>query len=167
MKKLFILFAFTVFGYTATAQGVFKIGATAGVAVSDANDVADWALGVDAYYMIEKEDAFINFGPTVGFRNFFMKDDAGIADDNVQFVPIAGAARLKLFGILSGGVDLGYALAISSDVYDGGFYYRPIVGIDIADTIEINVSIESISLKNDAGDKTNWGNFNVGFLFEF
>ncbi|SDS22793.1 hypothetical protein SAMN04515667_1699 [Formosa sp. Hel1_31_208] len=157
MKKLLVLFAFALFGYTATAQGVFKIGATAGVAVSDAGDVADWALGVDAYYMIEKVDAVINFGPTIGFRNFFMSVD-GV--DDAQFLPIAGAARLKLFGILSGGVDVGYALGIS-DYLDGGFYYRPTVGIDIADAIELNASFESIS------DAATWGNLNVGILFEF
>lgn len=158
MKKLVVLFAFALFGYTATAQGVFKIGATAGIAVSDAGDVADWALGVDAYYMIEKEDAVINFGPTVGFRNFFMSVD-GV--DDAQFLPIAGAARLKLFGILTGGADLGYAVGIN-DGNDGGFYYRPVVGIDIADTIELNVSFESIS-----NDGVTWGNLNAGILFEF
>jgi len=158
MKKLVVLFVIAVFGYTATAQGVFKIGATAGVAVSDAGDVADWALGVDAYYMFEKVDAVINFGPTVGFRNFFMSEDAF---DDGQFLPVAAAARLKLFGILTGGADLGYAVGIN-DGNDGGFYYRPVVGIDIADTIELNVSFESIS-----NDGVTWGNLNAGILFEF
>jgi len=158
MKKLVVLFVIAVFGYTATAQGVFKIGATAGVAVSDAGDVADWALGVDAYYMFEKVDAVINFGPTVGFRNLFMSEDAF---DDGQFLPVAAAARLKLFGILTGGADLGYAVGIN-DGNDGGFYYRPVVGIDIADTIELNVSFESIS-----NDGVTWGNLNAGILFEF
>ena len=157
MKKLVLVFVVALFGYTATAQGVFKIGGTVGVAVSDAGDVADWALGIDAYYMFEKEDAFINFGPTVGFRNFFMSVD-GVND--AQFLPIAGAARLKLFGILSGGADVGYALGIS-DYLDGGFYFRPVVGIDIADAIEINASFETVS------DAANWGNLNVGILLEF
>jgi len=159
MKKLLLITAISVFGILSmNAQGVFKIGATAGVAASDAGDIADWALGVDAYYMFEKEDAILNFGPTVGFRNFFTSIE-GI--DDGQFLPIAGAARLKLFGILNGGVDVGYALGIN-DGNDGGFYYRPVVGIDIADTIELNVSFESIS-----NDGATWGNFNAGILFEF
>ena len=157
MKKLaFLLVAFIAL-QGLNAQGVFKLGATAGVAVSDAGDVADWALGVDAYYMFEKQDAVINFGPTVGFRNFFMSLD-GL--DDAQFMPLAGAARLTLFGILTGGADLGYAVGIS-DYLDGGFYFRPVVGIDIADTIELNASYESIS------DEATWGNLNVGILFEF
>ena len=160
MKKLLII-ALVLFGYTATAQGVFKIGATAGVAASDAKEISDWALGVDAYYMFEAEDAILNFGPTVGFRNFFMSEDL----DDVQFLPLAGAARIKLFGILNAGVDLGYAVAIS-DFVDGGLYYRPVVGLDIADTIELNVSFESISSSNNTND-VNWGNINVGVLFEF
>lgn len=159
MKKLFFVAFVALFSSTMmTAQGVFKIGATAGVAVSDAGDIADWALGVDAYYMFEKVDAVINFGPTVGFRNFFMSED--VFDDG-QFLPVAAAARLKLFGILTGGADLGYAVGINEG-NDGGFYYRPVVGIDIADTIELNVSFESIS-----NDGVTWGNFNAGILFEF
>ena len=157
MKKTFVLLAFLIIGFTVNAQGFLKVGATAGIAVSDAGDIADWALGVDAYYMIEKQDAVINFGPTIGFRNFFMSN-SGV--DDAKFLPIAGAARLKLFGIFTGGVDVGYALGISDNL-DGGFYYRPILGIDIADTIEINASLETIS------DNANWGNFNLGILIEF
>ena len=111
--------------------------------------------------MFEAEDAILNFGPTVGFRNFFMSEDL----DDVQFLPLAGAARIKLFGILNAGVDLGYAVAIS-DFVDGGLYYRPVVGLDIADTIELNVSFESISSSNNTND-VNWGNINVGVLLEF
>ena len=48
-------------------------------------------------------DAVINFGPTVGFRNFFLSEDAF---DDGQFLPVAAAARLKLFGILTGGADV-------------------------------------------------------------
>ena len=158
MKRLLLFTAVLLFGLSnLNAQGVFKIGATAGAAVSDAGDIADWALGVDAYYFLTNIDAPIEFGLTAGFRNFFMSDDAV---DDAQFLPIAAAARLKLFGILSGGADVGYAVGIS-DYLDGGFYFRPVVGIDIADTIEINASFEGIS------DVATWGNLNLGILFEF
>ena len=70
MKKVLLVLSLALFSYTVSAQGVFKIGATVGVAASDADEIADWALGVDAYYMFAKEDAFLNIGPTIGFRNF-------------------------------------------------------------------------------------------------
>ena len=158
MKKLLFVTAIAVLSLTSMNAQTFKVGATAGVAVSDAGDVADWALGVDAYYYFTDIDAPIEFGATAGFRNFFMSED--VFDDG-QFLPVAAAARIKLFGIVSGGADLGYAVGIN-DGNDGGFYYRPVVGIDIADTIELNVSFESIS-----NDGVTWGNLNAGILFEF
>lgn len=143
------------------AQGVFKLGGSVGLASSDAGDVSDWSLGIDAYYMFGYNDAFLSFGPTVGFRNFFMKNDNHLLyRDDAQFVPVAGAARVKVFGIFTGGIDVGYAFGIT-DYLDGGFYVRPIAGIDVADFIEINVSYENYS------DKLNWGNANIGVLFEF
>jgi len=157
MKKLLLVAALAVFSFTSMNAQTFKIGASAGVAVSDAGDVADWALGVDAYYYFTDVDDVVELGVNAGFRNFFMSEDAF---DDGQFLPLAAAARIKLFGIVSGGADLGYAVGIN-DGNDGGFYYRPVVGIDIADTIELNVSFESIS-----NDGVTWGNLNAGILIE-
>jgi hypothetical protein len=67
---------------------------------------------------------------------------------------------LKIFGVLSGGADVGYAVGIS-DYLDGGFYIRPIIAVDVLNILELNMSYESIS------DEGTWGNFNVGFLFQF
>ena len=100
-----------------------------------------------------------------GFRNYFGDEvEAGgvtVEFDDWQFVPLAAAARLKLFGVLTGGADVGYALGMN-DGNDGGFYFRPVAGIDIADTIELNTSYEGVAL-----DGTTWGAWNVGILFEF
>ena len=142
----------------------FKIGASLGLPTADASDFTSLVLGVDAYYYFTDIDAPIEFGLNAGFRNFF-GDEIEVLGQNVdfedaQFLPIAAAARLKIFGTLSGGLDAGYALGIS-DGLDGGFYFRPVVGIDIADTIELNASYESIL------DAATWGNLNVGILFEF
>lgn len=158
MKKLLLSTLIVVLSFTSMNSQTFKIGASAGVAASDAGDIADWALGVDAYYYLTNVDAIVEIGVNAGFRNFFMSDDAF---EDGQFLPLAAAARLKLFGILSGGVDLGYALGIN-DGNDGGFYFKPVVGIDIADTVELTGSFESIS-----NDGVTWGNINVGILFEF
>ncbi len=165
MRKIILvwaaLFAFSI-GH---AQGVFKIGAVGGLPTGDAADFSSFGLGADLYYMFGHEDSWLNFGPTVGFRNYFGKDyeilGQTVAGDDVQFLPLAGAFRGKFLGLVNFGSDLGYAVGIN-DGNDGGFYFRPIVGIDIADAIELNVSYEGVVL-----DGASWSAFTAGILFEF
>jgi hypothetical protein len=158
MKKALFICLAVLFYSGLQAQGVFKIGVVAGIPTADAGDISNFVLGADAYYMFEKEDAILNFGPTVGIRNYFGEEiSEGISVDDGQFLPIGGAARVTLLGVLTGGVDVGYAVGIS-DFLDGGFYFRPVVGLDILDILELNASYESIS------DAATWGNFNIGLL---
>ena len=158
MKKVLVICLAMLFYSGLKAQGVFKIGVVAGVPTADAGDISNFVLGADAYYMFEKEDAILNFGPTIGIRNYFGDEiSPGISVDDGQFLPIGGAARVTLLGVLTGGVDVGYAVGIS-DFLDGGFYFRPVVGLDILDILELNASYESIS------DAATWGSFNIGLL---
>ncbi|WP_193711168.1 hypothetical protein [Salegentibacter sp. BLCTC] len=161
MKKLTLLIVF-IFGITTAMNSqTFKLGASAGIPTADAGDISSFVLGVDAYYYFTNVDAFAELGLNAGFRNYFGEEISdGIEIDDTQFLPLAAAARLKLFGILSGGADIGYAIGIS-DFVDGGFYFRPVVGIDIADTIELFASYEVIA------DEATWGSLNAGILFEF
>lgn len=165
MRKVFLVIV-AVFGFTvAQAQGVFKAGVVAAMPTGDAADISSFGLGADLYYMFGREDYWLNFGPTVGFRNYFGKDyeilDQTIKGDDAQFLPLAGAFRGKILGLINWGSDIGYAVGIN-DGNDGGFYFRPIVGLDIADTIELNISYESVSLDGGA-----WQAFSAGILFEF
>jgi hypothetical protein len=170
MKK-FLLAALLVLGMSSMyGQGVFKVGAVLALPTGDASDVSSFGLGADVYYMFGKEDAWLNFGPTVGLRYYFGKEteiSSGsttitVDADDVQFLPLAGAFRAKAFGLLNWGADIGYAVGLGPDGNDGGFYLRPIAGIDIADTIEVNASYELISL-----DGGNWNALTFGILFEF
>jgi len=158
MKKLLFTFIAVLSFAGLQAQGVFKIGVVAGIPTADAADISTFVLGADVYYMFEKEDAVLNFGPTVGLRNYFGDEiSPGITIDDGTFLPIGGAARVTLLGVLTGGIDVGYAVGIS-DYLDGGFYFRPVVGLDILDILELNASYESVS------DAATWGNFNIGLL---
>jgi hypothetical protein len=159
MKNVFYILLFCLFGVSLHSQ-TFKIGGSIGLPAADAADISTLAIGIDAYYYFTDVDAVVEIGATAGFRNFFGDEIAGFAIEDAQFLPLAGAARIKLFGVLSGGLDVGYALGIS-DGLDGGLYYRPVVGLDLADTIELTASFEGIS------DAATWGNFNVGVLLEF
>ncbi|OZV69914.1 hypothetical protein [Winogradskyella aurantia] len=164
MKRIALLLTVAMISTFALQAQTFKVGATLGLPAADAADISSFVLGVDAYYYFTDIDSFIEIGATAGFRNFFGKEEDILGQtvqfDDAQFIPVAAAARLKLFGIVSGGADLGYAFGVS-DFLDGGFYFRPVVGVDIADTIELNASYENIS------DAATWGNINVGVLFEF
>lgn len=158
MKKVLLtLTAVFALSMSVKAQGNFEIGAAIGFPTADAADISDFMIAIDAYYMFKQEDAFINLGPTVGFRNFFV--DFGDLDNGV-FLPVGAAARLTIFGVLRGGADAGYAIGIT-DYLDGGFYFRPIVGIDILDTLELNASWEHI------WDEATWGSFQIGAKLEF
>ncbi len=164
MRKLLLAAFIAVFSVTVMQAQTFKIGATAGLPSADASNFSSFVLGIDAYYYFTDIDDFINIGGTVGYRNFF-GDDVNILGltvpvDDAQFLPVAVAARLKIFGLFGAGADIGYAFGLS-DGLDGGFYFRPVLTFDIWDAIELNMSYESIT------DFANWGNFNVGVLFQF
>lgn len=168
-KGILLLIALATSSLMQAQGGVFKLGVIAGITTHD-SDVTDfWGamLGADAYYMFENEDAIINFGPTVGLRNYFGKEvSSGISVDDATFIPLGAAARLTLFGILTGGADAGYAIGLT-DGLDGGFYFRPIVGIDILDILELNASYETIfGVGNGDGvvDGVSFGNLNIGLL---
>lgn len=154
-KSILLLFALTIYSGI-QAQGVFKIGGNIGVGVSDAGDIADFSLGADAYYMFEKVDAVLNFGPTIGFQNFFT--DFSDAKDAL-FLPVGVAGRVKVLGTLDVGVDVGYALGLT-DYLDGGFYFRPTAGLDLFNTVELYLTYMQIY------DAATWGNVAVGLLIE-
>ena len=164
-----ILTLFAVFAFAfAQGQGVFKAGAVVALPVGDAGDLSSFGLGADLYYMFGQEDSWLNFGPTVGFRHYFGKDfeilGQTVSAEDSQFLILAGAFRTKVGGIVNLGSDIGYAVrGWIDDGNTGGFYFRPIVGFDIADTIELNVSYENVSL-NGGGS---WSAFTAGILFEF
>ncbi|WP_194766448.1 hypothetical protein [Tamlana sp. I1] len=163
MKKLLFTSIIALFAMCSMNAQTFKIGGSVGLPMGDASDFYSFTLGADVYYYFTDIDDLIEIGGTAGFRNFFAKDFevAGqtIEGEDAQFLPVAAAARIKLFGLFSGGIDLGYAIGLT-DGLDGGLYFRPVISFDIADTIELLASYENIS------DDGSIGNLNVGVLFQ-
>lgn len=164
MKKILLTLVAVLAFYAVQAQGNFQIGGAIGFPTADAADVSDFMFSLDAYYMFKKEDAFLNLGPTVGYRHFFGKDitigDETASIDDGTFLPIGAAGRITIFGTLRAGADAGYAIGLA-DFLDGGFYFRPMVGLDILDFIELNAAWENI------WDEATWGSFQIGAKFEF
>ncbi|MBU2949265.1 hypothetical protein KO493_00940 [Tamlana agarivorans] len=164
MKKLLITAVIALFTFGAMNAQTFKIGGSLGIPVGDASDFYSVAVGADAYFYFTDIDDLISIGGTAGFRNFFGKEYDTVLgtfqSEDSLFLPVAGAARIKLFGMISGGIDLGYAIPLS-DFLDGGLYFKPVVSVDLANRIELFVSYESIS------DYINYGILNCGILFQF
>tara|TARA_R110002012_G_scaffold206357_1_gene376114 strand:- start:27528 stop:28037 length:510 start_codon:yes stop_codon:yes gene_type:complete len=169
MKKLLFMAAFAAFGLSTTfAQGSFKVGVNFALPIGDAGDVSSFSLGLDAAYLIEISEKF-EVGGATGFTNAFGKTESlsvlgfEVESDfeDVQFIPVAAAARFNATGKLYLGADVGYAIGIN-DGNDGGFYYRPRVGYSFTDMIGANVSYTGISA--DGGD---WSTIGLGVEFTF
>ena len=170
MKKLLLFAVVAVFGLSnMNAQGGFKVGANAALPIGDAGDYSSFSSGVDVAYFFDVSDKFI-VGAASGFTNAFGKTedvrigsvDVEYSYDDVQFMPIAAAARFLATDKFYAGADLGYAIGISDD-NDGGFYYRPSIGIDMnGGSKEFNISYFAVS-----GDTATYSSVLAGFLILF
>lgn len=146
-----------VFAYTANAQ--FSAGATLGLPTGDASDVSSFALGIDVNYMFESESD-LSFGFASGYLVYFGDEVGGVDVDNFSFLPIAAAARFAASDKFSIGVDLGYAVGLSPDGNEGGFYYRPSVAYAVSEKVSINMSYSGIT-----DDGFTASNIGLGILF--
>lgn len=129
----------------------FRAGLNAGIITGEVADFYSFSLGMDLQYVwgLSKE---IDLGLATGFNNAFGEEESSTNGGNtittefanLQYIPIAAALRIyPSYGFKLGG-DLGYAIGVSNG-FDGGFYYRPMIGVDINGTTELNVSYSAIS----------------------
>ncbi len=160
MKKLCIVVVLVVFSLTSlNAQGNFNLGLNVGLPTGDVSDAYSFVLGIEANYLFEVSDDF-EVGPSASFVNYFGESIGSFEIDDASFLPIAGAARYNASEKVVLGADLGYAIGISPDGNDGGFYYRPMVGFNITDTIMLQATYSGVSV-----DGGTFGNFGVGAMF--
>ena len=148
MKKLLLCAAIAVFVLTSVnAQGGLKAGINVGLVPGDFSDVASFNLTLDAAHLWEVSDQ-IEVGAVTGFSQTFTKEIDGFETNDVQFLPIAAAARLSISEEFTVGVDLGYAVGINEG-NDGGFYYAPRVQYSISESLDIVAAYRGVSI--DAG----------------
>ena len=154
MKHFLLCIAIAIFGFSnMNAQG-FKLGGNVGIPVGDASDFYNFNIGLDVNFLWETSSSF-DVGIATGFSNGFGEEDF----DDAQFLPIAAAGRFNASENFKIGADLGYAIGIN-DGNDGGFYYRPMVGYDVSENIELNLSYSGVSL-----DGWTWSTINLGVMF--
>jgi len=164
MKKL--IFTLFILAFAISAHAQLKVGINAGAPIGDYSDIYSFNLGADVYYMFgSNPDAFLKFGAASGFMNYFGSETDILGQtvefDDAQYIPVAGVARITLFGILTFGPDVGYAVSLN-DSDASGFYWRSVLGLDFANRVEIDTFYHSISV-----DGTTLGTIGLALLFEF
>ncbi|WP_396637299.1 hypothetical protein [Maribacter sp. R77961] len=171
MKRFYIAIFLMVASFSAEAQidrTNFRAGVNAGLVVGDFSEAYSLTLGIDIYqhWGVSRE---LDLGIATGFSNAFgEKESSSVGGvtvqtefDNAQFIPIAGSLRIYPTSGFKIGADVGYAIGLNEG-NDGGFYYRPSMGIDVSGgTTEINVSYFSVN-----GD-ANFSTALLGFLILF
>lgn len=160
MKKLLLLVCIVLAGYSAKAQ--FTAGVAGGLPIGDAGDLATFSIAVDLGYLFEISDSF-SAGPTTGFSHSFGDEITILGTtfevEDVQFVPLAAAARVEVADSFTLGGDVGYAIGIN-DGNDGGFYYSPRAQYSVSELIDIVFAYRGVSL-----DGGSWDIISLGLEF--
>ena len=65
-------------------------------------------------------------------------------------MPLSFAVRFTLFRTLTFGPDLGYAISLNADL-TGDLYLKGVIGLDIANFIEVNLFISNVYQGENAG----------------
>ncbi|MCR9182362.1 MAG: hypothetical protein NXH73_05500 [Flavobacteriaceae bacterium] len=146
MKKVLLIAAIAVFGFTsvqAQEEG-FKAGITLGLPIGDVSDGYTFNASLDLAYLFDIADSF-QVGPALGYSHYFGDEVLGFEIDDATFLPIAASARFFASEDFFFGADLGYAVGLSPDGNDGGFYYKPKVGYNLG-SVAILASYSGISV---------------------
>lgn len=158
MKKLLFLVAVVAASFTANAQGQFNAGVNLGLPVGDASDTSSFAFGIEANYLFEVSDEF-KVGPTASYVHFLGKEFSGIDYPSTSFLPLGGAARYSVSDEFVVGADLGLALGMSN-ASGSSFFYRPMVGYNIGETMMVQASYMGMSVEGGS-----IATFSAGLMF--
>ena len=154
MKKIILFAAIAVFGFTKIkAQevnvGINCVATLVGVGFFGVEDA--YGINLDVNYLWQVSDKFQAgvtsgyshvFGPTV--RDSFLGVNLNYKLDDTAWLPVALAARFNILKWFTIGGDVGYAVGISPEGFDGGFYYAPKAQYRVSKSIDIVTSYRQI-----------------------
>lgn len=163
MKKLFLA-AFAVFAFASVNAQEFKAGVSAALPMGDAGDVSSFGVNLDVSYLWEVSEDF-KAGVASGYQHYFGSEEdvtlfgqtVTVEYDDFGFLPIAAAGRYAVSEEFTLGADLGYAIGLSPDGNDGGFYYAPKVQYSISDNLDIVLAYKGVSLDGGSFDALSLG----------
>lgn len=162
MKKITLFSLLMLFGVAVTqaqGEGSLRGGVHAGIPVGDAGDLTTFAIAVELGYLFDLSDDF-QAGPRIGYSHSFGDEvDTGIGTieiDDIQFLPIGGAARFNVSDQFGLGADIGYALGIN-DGNDGGFYYSPRASYAVSNSVDLVLAYRGITRDGGSFDMITFG----------
>lgn len=158
MKKLFIA-AFAVFAFASVDAQNFSAGIHGGVPTGDVSDFFSFTAGLDVNAMWDVSDSF-ELGVVTGFTSAFGEDST---IDDYQYIPLAAGARYNVSEKFQLGADLGYALGVG-DESDGGLYYRPMIGYNLSDSLQLTASYRVVDVQDASVELTAFG---LGLNYSF
>lgn len=159
MKKyllsVIIGFVFSIFTY---AQSGLNLGFSIGFPYESYSGYDySFAFSGDINYLFEVSTAFdlgiaTGYGHAIG-ENFYVGPILGSFETpDYQYVPIALAGRIQANQRLTLGADIGYGISVTSakdlannKYYTGGFYWRPMVGFNMNEKLQLNFNYIGIS----------------------
>lgn len=163
MKKLLLIITVFAFTYNASAQDEstssndgFNAGISVGLPIGDAGDGWTFNVTLDLNYLWEVSDSF-DAGLATGYSHSFgdsidLGSFGSVDLDDASFLPVAAAARFNISDNFILGADIGYAIGISPDGNDGGFYYAPKLQYSVSDSIDIVAAYRGISVDGGSFD---------------
>ena len=157
MKKLLLIITVFAFVFNTNAQDEsstssndgFNAGISVGLPIGDAGDVYTFNVTLDLNYLWEVSDSF-DAGIATGYSHSIL--DSDFEGDDASFLPIAASARFNVSDDFTLGADLGYAIGISPDENDGGFYYAPKIQYSVSDSIDIVAAYRGVSVDGGSFD---------------
>jgi len=164
--------AMLAIGASALGQDVdrtsFKAGFYAGLPIGDASDFSTFGMGLDLGYHWGVSELF-DVGVATGFMNAFGDSEPDLTPGLIieggypdyQIVPLAVAFRFYPTYSFKLGADLGYGVGIDKG-NDGGFYWRPTLGINLSGNTELNASYLNVS-----GESFDFSMLTLGVIFLF
>lgn len=161
MKKIFLVFVFSVFSFVVNAQDTgFSVGSNIAIPLGDTSNSYSISFGVDLDYMFTTEEQ-INYGFATGYHTFSGKTILGVKTPYRSFIPLALAVRYDASEKVVIGADLGYGIGMRPSGNKGGFYYKPKITYDIGKNKSLNVFYSGIS-----GDNGTFSNIGLGIMFK-
>lgn len=160
MKKL-LFAAVAVLGFTFVNAQNFNVGINGGLPMGDVKDSYSLNISAELNYLWEVSDQF-EAGLMAGYSHYLGDSvDLGgfgtIDFEDGGFLPVGGAARFNVSEEFALGADLGYAVGISPEGNDGGFYYAPKAQYSVTEMISIVLAYKGISVEGGAFSSVNLG----------
>ena len=156
----------TVYRALPNGHDGLNVGASFMLPIDILNDYSSAGLALDINYLYPIAPR-LNMGIASGYSVVYNDYDGFLEDswrtDDVQFIPVSVATRYVPTEKVEFGADLGYAISLTDDyLFDGGFYYRPMIGFNVTDMVQLNLSYTGVSTNRSW---VTWSTLNFGVMF--